>query len=125
MSVYILVVDDEPDIRAIARLSLGRIGGWEVLEAASGPEAVRLAAEQQPDIVLLDVMMPAVDGVATFLLLQEQESTRSIPVLLLTGRSDPAESAGWIALGVRAVLVKPFDPMTLADQVAEALGWSR
>jgi CheY-like chemotaxis protein len=119
----LLVVDDEPDIRAVVRLSLERIGGWQVLEATCAKEAVALAAAERPDAVLLDVMMPLIDGPATFALLQSDPKTRDIPVLLLTARAEGAQHDAWLAAGVRGVLAKPFDPLQLPVQVAEALGW--
>ena len=124
MTRRVLVVDDEPDIRAVARLSLERVGGWQVLEASSGHEGVAVAAEQQPDAVLLDVMMPGTDGPATFALLRGDARTEAIPVLLMTARAERAERESWLGQGVHGVLAKPFDPMLLPAQVADALGWS-
>jgi CheY-like chemotaxis protein len=119
----VLVVDDEPDIRAVARLSLERVGGLRVIEASSGMEALEMAAASQPDAVLLDVMMPLVDGPTTYALLQADPRTRAIPVLLLTARADATERERWLAAGVRGVLAKPFDPMELPRLVSESLGW--
>ena len=124
MTRRVLVVDDEPDIRAVARLSLERVGGWQVLEATGAAEALALAATERPDAVLLDVMMPVTDGLATFALLRADPRTQGIPVLLLTARAERAEHARWLAAGVRGVLAKPFDPLLLPTQVAEALGWA-
>lgn len=124
MSRRVLVVDDEPDIRAVARLSLERIGGWQVLEASSASEALAVAAAEQPDAVLLDVMMPVTDGPATFAQLQADPRTRGIPVLLLTARAERADREAWLAAGVRGVLAKPFDPLQLPAEVTEALRWS-
>jgi len=124
MTRRVLLIDDDDDIRTIARMSLERIGGWEVLEASSGPAGVELAALHQPDAVLLDVMMPDVDGPATFLLLDADARTHGIPVLLLTARGDNPERATWTAQGVAGVLAKPFDPLLLASEVSRALGWA-
>lgn len=124
MTRRVLLIDDEDDIRAVARMSLERIGGWEVLEASSGPAGVELAALHRPDAVLLDVMMPDVDGPATFRLLDADARTHGIPVLLLTARGDHPERARWTAQGVAGVLAKPFDPLQLARQVSQALGWA-
>ena len=124
MTRCVLVVDDEPDIRAVARLSLERVGGWQVLEAASGPEGVALAAVEQPDAVLLDVMMPGTDGPSTFALLRDDARTAAIPVLLMTARAERLERDAWLEQGVQGVLAKPFDPMLLPGQVADALGWT-
>ncbi len=124
MTRRVLVVDDEPDIRAVIRLSLERVGGWQVLEATGAREAVALAAAERPDAVLLDVMMPITDGPATFALLQANPQTWGIPVLLLTARVERVDRDAWLRAGVRGVLAKPFDPLLLPAQVAEALGWS-
>ena len=124
MTRQVLLIDDEADIRAVARMSLERIGGWEVLEASSGPAGVELAALHRPDAVLLDLMMPDVDGPATFRLLDADARTHGIPVLLLTARGDHPERESWMAQGVAGVLDKPFDPLELAAQVSQALGWT-
>ena len=120
MTRRVLVVDDAEDIRAVARMSLERLAGWEVTEAATGSDAVELAAAQQPDAVLLDVHMPGLDGEQTLALLHADPRTRDIPVLLLTARTGPAVERP----GLRGVVAKPFDPLRLADHIASALGWT-
>jgi CheY-like chemotaxis protein len=120
----VLVVDDEPDIREVARMSLEMVAGWDVLTAASGREALTCAAAEHPDAILLDVMMPDLDGPATFRKLRGDPATRDIPVILLTAKVQAAEQRQFVELGVNAVLSKPFDPMQLAVRVAEILGWS-
>ena len=119
----ILVVDDEADIREVATLSLQAVGGYEVLTASSGVEALEAAAAQRPDAILLDVMMPDLDGPSTFARLQEDAATSGIPVVLLTAKVQADDRRRFDRLGVAAVLTKPFDPMTLAADVAGALGW--
>jgi two-component system OmpR family response regulator len=119
--VKILIVDDEADIRRIARLSLSRVGGMEVVEAASGPEAVQRALAERPEAILLDVMMPGMDGPATLVELRARPELAAIPVLFLTAKAMTAELERLKALGVTAVLTKPFDPMRLAADVREAL----
>ena len=121
----ILVVDDDDAIREVAQLSLEMVGGHDVLSASSGGEALECARVEHPDAILLDVMMPGLDGPATFKRLQADAGTRDIPVILLTARLLPADRARFDELGVRAVLAKPFDAMTLSDEVAEILGWPR
>lgn len=118
----VLVIDDEGDIRKIARLSLGRVGGMEVVEAESGAEGVRKAEAERPDAILLDVMMPGIDGPATLALLRAGEATSKIPVMFLTAKAMAAEIERLKALGAVAVLTKPFDPMTLPAAVRGALG---
>jgi CheY-like chemotaxis protein len=120
----ILIVDDEEDIREVAQLTLEAVGGWEVLTAASGNEALAKAASQQPDAILLDIMMPDLDGLATFQKLQTNPVTQHIPVILLTAKVQAADRHRFAELGLTAMIVKPFDPMTLAERVADALGWS-
>ena len=123
MTRRVLLVDDEPDVRAVARLALEHVGGWQVLEAASGLAGVELAVDEQPDAVLLDVMMPGLDGLATYALLQEDPRSSGIPVVLLTARLDREAREQWLAMGVQGVLGKPFDPMRLSADVADVLGW--
>ena len=120
----ILVVDDEDDIREVASMTLRLVGGFRVTTASSGADAISHARADAPDAILLDVMMPGLDGPATFRRLQEDETTRTIPVVLLTAKVQAADRRWFEELGVAAILTKPFDPMTLSDQVADALGWT-
>jgi len=123
MKRRILIVDDEDDIREVAQMSLEMVAGWEVIPARSGDEGVRLAAERRPDAILLDVMMPGMDGPATAALLRARAETAAIPVILLTAKVQPADRRHLESLGVAGVLAKPFDPMELANQVSSVLGW--
>lgn len=123
MTKRVLIVDDEDDIREVAQLSLEMTAGWEVLAASSGGEGVRLARAERPDAILLDVMMPEMDGPATFERLQADPETRSIPVVLLTAKVQAGDQRRLAELGVDGVLSKPFDPMQLAADVARVLGW--
>ena len=120
----ILVVDDEADIRTVAGLALGRVGGMEVSVAASGSEALDLATASPPDAIVLDVMMPGMDGPATFEALRQEPATAAIPVVFLTAKTQAAERERLLALGADGVLAKPFDPMTLAAELAAVLGWA-
>lgn len=124
MSRRILIVDDEDDIREVAALTLETIAGWEVVSANSGAQGLARAAEHQPDAILLDVMMPGMDGPATFRELRKNPATAGIPVLLLTAKVQSSDQRRFADLGVEAVLFKPFDPMTLADQISRVLGWN-
>lgn len=119
----ILVVDDDDSIREITQLSLEMVAGWQVVAADGGAMALDLAHEHQPDAVLLDVMMPDVDGITTFRKLRSTESTKHIPVILLTAKMQVGEHQLWDELDVAGVIAKPFDPMTLAAQVAGLLAW--
>ncbi len=119
----VLLIDDEELIREVAEVSLAQVGGWEVLTASSGEEGLGKAVAEQPDAILLDVMMPGLDGPSTLARLQADPATASIPVVFLTAKVRRSEQQRWTDLGAAGVLVKPFDPMLLADQVAEMLGW--
>jgi two-component system, OmpR family, response regulator len=119
----VLIVDDEDDIRAVARMSLERVGGWTVLAADSGASAIELAQAELPDAILLDAMMPGMDGAATIVQLKAEPSTSKIPVIFVTAKLQPADRERYMELGAHGVLAKPFDPMTLPQQVAETLGW--
>jgi CheY-like chemotaxis protein len=123
MSKTVLLIDDEPDIREVAQLSLGAVAGWEVLTAGGGAEGIELAANRQPDAILLDVMMPELDGPATLEALRERVDTRAIPVLFMTAKAQAGELSRYASLGVAGVIPKPFDPMTLHERVSGALGW--
>ncbi|HEY4303378.1 MAG TPA: response regulator [Gemmatimonadaceae bacterium] len=124
MSRTLLLIDDDDDIREIAQLSLELGAGWTVLTAASGVEGIEVAREKQPDAILLDVMMPVLDGPATLAKLREDERTKAIPVVFLTAKARPSERDRLAGLDVAGVLAKPFDPMTLADQLQSTLGWT-
>jgi len=119
----ILVIDDAEDIREVAQVSLEVVGGWEVLTASSGREGVAKALAEQPDAILLDVMMPDQDGPTTFKQLQANHATQHIPVILLTAKALASDRRMFADLGVVSVISKPFEPMSLAAQVAQALGW--
>jgi CheY-like chemotaxis protein len=121
----VLVVDDDDAIREVAQSSLELVAGWEVEVAASGQAALDLAVAHPPDAILLDVMMPSMDGPTTFARMQADERTRNVPVVLLTAKVQPSERRRWERLGVAGVLAKPFDPLELPGQVANLLGWDR
>ncbi|HEV2214927.1 MAG TPA: response regulator [Terracidiphilus sp.] len=119
----ILIIDDEDDIREIAAMSLETIAGWEVMVANSGAQGLTRASTYKPDAILLDVMMPGMDGPTTFRELRKNPATEKIPVLLLTAKVQASDQRRFADLDVAAVLVKPFDPLTLSQQIAEILGW--
>lgn len=117
----ILIIDDENDIRRIARLALSKVGKMDVIEAKNGLEGVEKAQAENPDVILLDVMMPSLDGPATLEALQNNSVTSHIPVIFLTAKAMPSELSRLKALGVKGVLTKPFDPMILATQIKALL----
>jgi CheY-like chemotaxis protein len=120
----ILLVEDEDDIREVAQACLELTRGWEVHAASSGIQGLQLALELQPDAVLLDVMMPDLDGPGTFVELKQNPATADIPVIFLTAKVHSTERSRFMELGARGVLAKPFDPMKLGDDVAGLLGWT-
>jgi len=119
----ILIIDDEDDIREVAALSLESVAGWEVVTASSGAQGLARAVEHQPDAILLDVMMPGMDGPSTFRELRKNPATAKIPVLLLTAKVQTSDQRRFADLGVESVLFKPFDPLTLANEISGVLGW--
>jgi CheY-like chemotaxis protein len=123
VSKKILVVDDELNIREVTQMSLEMVGGHQVIQAESGVEAIKKASSEQPDAILLDVMMPDMDGPTTFGLLQDEPATADIPVILLTAKIQPADKQRFEELGVAGWISKPFDPMTLSQDIARVLGW--
>ncbi|ACQ79117.1 response regulator receiver protein [Beutenbergia cavernae DSM 12333] len=118
---HVLVVDDDETIREVAQMALQLVGGWRVTTAPSGAEALRLAHMDPPDVILLDVMMPVVDGPSTLVRLRADPVTREVPVVFLTAKFTPGQAHEWSGSGLAGVIAKPFDPMTLADQVARLL----
>lgn len=115
----VLVVDDDANIRTIAQISLE--DNLSVVLAGSGAEALELASKEQPDFILLDRMMPGMDGLETLSRLKQQESTQNIPVIFLTAKIQGHEMADYAGLEVAGVMAKPFDPMTLLDDIRKIL----
>ena len=118
----ILLVDDEASILAVARVGLKR-AGWSVLTAASGSECIAKAETEHPDAIVLDVMMPEMDGVATLKQLQDNPQVKHIPVIFLTAKVQKADRRRFYASGIKGFITKPFDPTTLASQISGFLGW--
>jgi CheY-like chemotaxis protein len=117
MTLKVLYVDDEDDIREVAVFALELDPDIEVRSEASGTAGLATAASWRPDAILLDVMMPSVDGPTTLLLLKSNDATRKIPVIFVTAKAQPSEIIEFIDLGARDVITKPFNPMTLAAEV--------
>lgn len=113
----ILCVEDEADIRTVAEMALAAVGGFELLLCASGAEAIDKAAAFAPDLMLLDVMMPGMDGPDTLKALRRLPGLATVPAVFLTAKALPSEVARYKKLGALDVIAKPFDPMTLADHV--------
>lgn len=117
----VLIIDDDPTIRRLAGAVLARLGGMTVLEAEDGGSGVTLARDAHPDVILLDYLMVGMDGPEALALLKGDAETAAIPVIVLTARTDAAELSAIVALGARGVLTKPFDPLTLVDDVRALL----
>ena len=123
MTRRVLMVDDEELILKVVEVSLTKVGGWEVVTAGSGEEGLRKAMAEQPDAILLDVMMPGLDGPGTFERLRADPATADIPVVFFTATARVSDHRRWSDLGLAGIVVKPFDPRLLASQLAEILGW--
>ncbi|MBL1178439.1 response regulator [Pantanalinema sp. GBBB05] len=121
MSKRILIIDDEPDIREATQVCLEIAKGWEVITASSSAEGLAKALAEQPDAVLLDIMMPDIDGLATFERLQSNPATQHIPVILLTAQAQAVDRRHFTQLAIAAVIIKPYDPLTLAEEIAAVL----
>ena len=113
----ILYVEDQPDIRLVAKMALEAVGGFTVMACESGAEALRCAPEARADLLLLDVMMPGMDGPALLALLREMPAIAKTPVIFMTAKVQASEVALYKGLGALEVIAKPFDPMALSEQL--------
>jgi CheY-like chemotaxis protein len=120
----ILIIDDEDDIREVAALSLESVAGWQISTADCASEGIRKALAEKPDAILMDVMMPGMDGPTAFKEMQKLPEIAHIPVILLTAKVEGVDQRRFAGLGVAAVLFKPFDPLSLSEEISTALGWS-
>lgn len=119
----ILYVEDEPDIQMIARVALENVGGYELLICSSGAEAIEKAAAFKPDLFLLDVMMPGMDGPTTLQELRKDPALSNTPVMFMTAKVQPQEVEFLKSLNITDVIAKPFDPMGLANNIRNS--WSK
>jgi two-component system, OmpR family, alkaline phosphatase synthesis response regulator PhoP len=119
----VLIVDDERGIRRIVQIALQTISGWTVFIADSGAEGLAMAEAQQPDVILLDVMMPGMDGIETFRHLQANPATQTIPVILLTAKGRASDQQHLSQLGAVGMIVKPFKAPDLVQQIRACLNW--
>ena len=120
----VLLVDDEDDIREVAQVSLEVTAGWSIAGANCGTDGIEKAKEIKPDAILLDVMMPDMDGPTTFQKMKEMPELAETPVILMTAKVQASDLEFFNELGVSGVIAKPFDPMSLAEQVKDILKWS-
>jgi two-component system alkaline phosphatase synthesis response regulator PhoP len=120
----VLIIDDDAGIREVAKMSLELVGGWSVTTAPTGADGIREARDGLPDGILLDVMMPDLDGPATLEELRNDEVVGGTPVIFLTAKVQASERTRFAELDVAGLIAKPFDPMTLHERVAELFGWT-
>ncbi|NJL49698.1 MAG: response regulator [Leptolyngbyaceae cyanobacterium SM2_5_2] len=123
MPKRILIVDDEADIRDVVQAALEEIAGWQILKAASGVEGLRMAQTLTIDAILLDISMPDMDGFEIFSQLQAHPSTQPIPVIALTSKVLARDRARFASLNLAGTITKPFNPLSLGQEVAALLGW--
>ena len=123
MNRRVLLIDDDDLIREVTQAALELIGGWQVTSASGAAEGIALARSEQPEAILLDVMMPGMDGPTACAQLRQDPRTEAIPVILLTAKAHPGDRRNWSHLDVAGVITKPFDPMRLVETVRRLLGW--
>ena len=119
----ILVIDDEDGVREVIQICLEVIAGWNVITATCGKEGLIQAEQKQPDVILLDVMMPDMDGATTFKHLQANPKTQNIPTILLTAKARISEQKQFLDLGVTGIITKPFEAQELVDKICQILKW--
>ncbi|MBE9067018.1 response regulator [Leptolyngbya cf. ectocarpi LEGE 11479] len=118
---HILIIDDDADIREATQLCLEITGHWDVLKASNGQEGIAIAQTEHPDVILLDMMMPGMDGLTILERLQDNPQTQQIPIIILTAKAQSHEQEFFRQLKVLSVITKPYDPMTISDQIFSAL----
>ncbi|MEM7590024.1 MAG: response regulator [Cyanobacteria bacterium P01_A01_bin.83] len=119
----ILFIDDEDDIKTLAQFCLESEAGWEMISASGGIEGMAIAEAQQPDAILLDAMMPEIDGLQTLAKLQINPKTQHIPTIFITAKAQASDRRRFYSAGAKGVINKPFDSLTLASQISGFLGW--
>lgn len=119
----LLIIDDEDSIQTVVRFGIKLAAGWELLSASGGIIGIDTAQRELPDAILLDVMMPEMDGIATFKALQSNPITAGIPVIFLTAKAQTAERRQFNDLGISGVITKPFNSLDLPEQIAKILQW--
>jgi CheY-like chemotaxis protein len=121
----ILVIDNEQYIQEVTQICLETVAGWQVITAGSGWEGLSKAESEQPDAILLDLIMPEMDGLMTLEKLQENPQTHQIPIIFLTAKASGTSDTCCGELQGAIAIAKPFNPLELANQIAEILGWDR
>jgi two-component system OmpR family response regulator len=120
MNRKLLLVDDDENIRFVAELSLE--ADWQISSASSGSDALEIAVAENPDVILLDMMMPGMTGAEVFAKLRQIDLTKKTPVIFMTAKVQKEEVAQYMAMGVNGVILKPFDPMSLSEEIGQMLG---
>lgn len=123
MSKRILVIDDEGGVRTVIQISLEMAAGWEVITAASGTEGLEKATKYHFDAILLDVMMPEMDGLATFEQLQANAMTCQVPLILLTAKTSKHDQQQFAQLGIKGIITKSFKARALVADIQSILNW--
>ncbi|WP_353929778.1 response regulator [Okeanomitos corallinicola TIOX110] len=119
----ILVIDDEADLGFLISTCLEEFSVWQVLTTDSAHQGLKLAQTEKPDAILLDVMMPEIDGITLFGYLQNNPNTQKIPVIFMTAKVQNSDLELYKSLGVKGVITKPFNPFTLVKRITEILQW--
>lgn len=117
----VLLIEDDDHIRLIVKVTLTRLTRWAISEARNGKEGLEMAQKSPPDLFLLDIMMPVMDGLTLFRHIRADETLKTIPVIFMTAKVQFEEIESYIALGARGVITKPIDPLTLPDKIAAIL----
>lgn len=123
LSKRILLIDDEPDVRRVVQICLEKLAHWTAIAAASGAEGLLKAYTEKPDAIILDIMMPEMNGYMFLEALLAKPETRSIPVVFLTAKADLSELREYEELGVKGTISKPFNPLTLHREISTVLNW--
>ncbi len=122
----VLIVDDDQHIRRVGQLTLTKLADWQVSLADSGAQALQMVAEEKPDLILLDVMMPKMDGPTTLRLLRESGgAAQHIPVIFMTAKVQHHEVNQYLMMDAQGVISKPFDPLSLPDEIRNILNSTR
>jgi CheY-like chemotaxis protein len=117
----VLLVDDDPNIRKLAKMSLERVGRWQVCVASSGQEALEMVEAERPDLIVLDVMMPGLDGAMTLEQLKSRPDFASVPVILMTAKVQSPQMDEYLGMGAAGLIIKPFDPLKLPEEILKLL----
>ncbi|MEM1368213.1 MAG: response regulator [Cyanobacteria bacterium P01_H01_bin.15] len=120
----VLIIDDEPRLQTVLQMTLEIMGQWSVLLATNGEIGITIALEQQPDAILLDMMLPDMNGLETLAKLRDSSFGQEIPVIILSAKDRPVSDEQIDSYKISGVLEKPFDPLLLSDQIYNLLGWS-